>query len=171
MESDPETHRSVRIIDPSDGNRIITAIEILSPTNKRDAVGRRKYRRQQRELLDAAANLVEIDLLRAGGYVLAAPSNQLPESHLEPYRACVVRATRPSVAEVYRFPLRERLPAIRIPLRLTDPDVYLDLQSLLDQAYEDGDYATINYRRDPDPPLTGEDAEWADRLLREKGVR
>ena len=29
----------------------------------------------------------------------------------------------------------------------------------------------IDYSEDPDPPLTGDDARWADALLREQGRR
>lgn len=46
---------------------LVTAIEILSPANKRkghDAF--RDYHRKRRELLRSAAHLLELDLLRAG---------------------------------------------------------------------------------------------------------
>jgi hypothetical protein len=36
------------------------------------------------------------------------------------------------------LPLRQRLPAIRVPLRRTDPDAALDLQVLIEQCYERG---------------------------------
>lgn len=68
-------------------------------------------------------------------------------------------------------PLRERLPAIRIPLRPTDPDVPLDLQALIDRCYENGRYDDLDYTREPDPPLDPPDAEWAEALLRGKGLR
>jgi len=35
-------------------------------------------------------------------------------------------------------PLRQRLPAIRVPLRETDADVPLDLQALIEQVYRHG---------------------------------
>jgi hypothetical protein len=65
----------------------------------------------------------------------------------------------------------ERLPAIAIPLRQTDRDVPLDLQSLIDQCYESAEYDDIDYHQEPDPPLSRDDAEWADALLREQGFR
>ena len=67
--------------------------------------------------------------------------------------------------------MRERLPAIAIPLRQTDRDVPLDLQALLDQCYEAAVYDDIDYREEPDPPLNPDDAQWADSLLREQGRR
>ncbi len=167
-----ETQRSIQIIDTRSGNRVVTAIEFLSPTNKSDAAGRAAYRQKQAELRQAKVNLVEIDLLREGPYILTAPPHVVPLPYLVPYRICVFRGSRPHLAEVYRVPLRERLPAIRIPLRETDADARLDLQDLIDKAYENGGYDTeIDYRVDPFPPLQGDDAVWADALLREKGRR
>ena len=69
------------------------------------------------------------------------------------------------------MPLRERLPSIRIPLREKDLDVRLDLQVLIDQAYRNGRYHSINYQVAPEPPLEGADAAWADALLRQAGKR
>ena len=45
---------------------VVTAIEILSPTNKLDSRGRSQYMAKRRKVLASATNLVEIDLLRAG---------------------------------------------------------------------------------------------------------
>jgi hypothetical protein len=167
-----ETQRWIEIIDTRSGNRVVTAIEFLSPTNKSDVNGRAAYEQKQQELRAARVNLVEIDLLRAGPYVLSAAAANVPLPYLFPYRVCVVRAAQPRQAEMYRVPLRERLPIIRIPLRETDPDARLDLQELIDKAYENGGYeAEIDYRVDPFPPLQGDDAAWADALLRQKGRR
>jgi hypothetical protein len=67
--------------------------------------------------------------------------------------------------------LSERLPGIRIPLRQSDSDVPIDLQTVIDQCYENGGYDTIDYRRPPVPPLDPDMAAWADQWLRAKGVR
>jgi Protein of unknown function (DUF4058) len=84
----------------------------------------------------------------------------------------VRRGWEATKVEVYRVPLRERLPVIRIPLRETDDDVPLDLPALVAQCYRNGDYqADIDYQVDPDPPLGAEDAGWADALLRQAGRR
>jgi hypothetical protein len=51
-------------------------------------------------------------------------------------------------------------------------DIVLDLQTVLDQTYDRGNYARkTDYRQEPEPPLRPEDAAWADTLLREKGLR
>ncbi len=144
----PPIERSIRILDTRSGHREVTAIEFLSPTNKVSESGRSAYRKKQHDLLIAGVNVVEIDLLRDGEFVLAVPPENLPAPSREPYRACVVRAQRRSAAEHYHLPLRDRLPAIRIPLRPTDDDVALDLQALIDQIYVHGRYAGIDYRVD-----------------------
>jgi len=172
LDSEPETQRSIQIIDTRSGGRVVTTLEFLSPTNKIDNTGRAAYELKRAELWKARVNLVEIDLLREGPYVLTAPSEELPPEYLRPYRICVVRASQPHQAEVYRVSLRERPPIIRIPLRETDPDARLDVQELIDKAYENGAYdLELDYRVDPVPPLQGDEAVWADALLREKGLR
>ena len=76
------------------------------------------------------------------------------------------RARSPGRRGVYSLPLRQRLPAIAIPLRPTDADVVLDLQQMIDQCYERGRYHRIDYRQPPEPPLPPEEAKWAKELLR-----
>ncbi len=74
--------------------------------------------------------------------------------------------------EYYPILLRERLPAIGIPLRQSDDDVPLDLQAMLNECCEEGRYVEdIDYSQQPDPPLEGDDISWADALLREQGRR
>jgi len=82
-----------------------------------------------------------------------------------------LRAAQPEWIEVYKVPLRERLPVISIALRPGDADVRLDLQAILEQCYRNGGYDDIDYTRDPAPPLRGDDAVWADTLLRKHGRR
>ena len=169
---DPETQGFIEIRDIRSGRRVVTVIEVLSPSNKRSGAGRDKYEEKQGELKRSGVNLVEIDLLRAGRRALAVPAEWVPASHRTPYAICVRRGHRPGRYEYYRAPLRERLPAIRVPLRPQDADVPLDLQALVDRCYRTGAYADdLDYRAEPDPPLDPDDAAWADALLRAKGLR
>ncbi len=161
----------IEIIDIKSGRRVVTVIEILSPSNKIPGPGRDLYLKKQNELRAGSVSLVEIDLLRSGNRVMCAPFELIPEGHRTPYAACVRRGWKPLEIEYYRLPLRERLPAFGIPLRETDPDAPLDLQAVVDQCYELAVYDDIDYREDPDPPLIGDDARWADALLREQGRR
>jgi hypothetical protein len=167
----PETERHITIIDPASGGRVVTAIEILSPTNKLPGEGRSTYRRRQRDYLAAGINLVEIDLIRTGDYVLSAPWMSIPPEKHAPYMACIFRAAKPELRMLYPMPLRERLPIIPIPLREGDRDIVLDLQQLIDQCYQRGRYNVINYEKDPTPSLAPADARWMDELLRQKGSR
>ena len=168
---EPVTEGYIEIIDTASGNRVVTVIELLSPANKVPGEGQNLYLKKQREVIAAAASLVEIDLTRSGKRVLALASARIPPSHRTTYQICVRRGYRKLEYEVYRVPLLERLPTIAVPLRQTDADAPLELQTLIDQCYRNGRYDDLNYRIDPDPPLDAADAAWSDQLLRTKGRR
>jgi hypothetical protein len=171
-ELDSPTETYLEIIDRESGNRVVTTIEFLSPSNKSPGANREQYLRKQREVCSSDANLVEIDLNRFGTHTLAFPLHLLEEEKRTPYMVSVRRPRRGGAAEVYPMPLRERLPVVKIPLRPDDADVPLDLQALVDQCYRNGAYeGTLDYSIDPDPPLTGADEEWAETHLHEKGLR
>jgi hypothetical protein len=171
-ESEPERQGFIEIIDIKSGRRVVTVIEVLIPSNKIAGPGRELYVKKQRELREGGVSLVEIDLLRAGQRVLSVPFDRIPEGHRTPYAACARRGWKAFEAEFYRIPLRERLPAIRIPLRQADEDIALYLQSQIDRSYEEGRYSEeIVYREEPEPPLHADDARWADALLREQRRR
>jgi hypothetical protein len=159
IEVEAPTDRSITVIDRA-GGRVVTSIEFLTPHNKLTERERQKFRRKQELLLAGGVNLVEIDLVRQGGWALSVREPARPQSWSYPYRVCVVRAIRPSFAECYVMPLRERLPAIRIPLRPDDADVRLDLQPLIDAAWRDGRYDAVDYVRQPMPPFDPADIEW-----------
>ena len=155
---EPPTLRRVRVIDKQSG-RVVTAIEYLSPFNKRGA-GRRAFRRKQSQLREAGVNLVEIDLLRRGRWTVSVPEYEVPPHVAYPYRVCVLRADEEKPAEMYETDLRQPLPNIRVPLRPDDKDVLLNLQRLLEMAWQDGGYDAILRRQEDLPPLRKEDAQW-----------
>jgi hypothetical protein len=168
---EPATEGFIEIRERDSENRLITVIEVLSLTNKTAGPGQRQYLQKREELQQASVSIVEVDLLRSGERLLPCPLECLPESRRTPYLACVQRGWTPTRVEVYPIALQERLPAIKIPLRETDADVPLDLQPLIERCYRGGGYDTIDYRKDPVPPLTGSDARWAAARLRRKGFR
>lgn len=171
-ETESPTETYIEIIDVESGDRVVTVIEFLSPSNKSPGPNREQYQRKQREICCSDTNLVEIDLTRVGSHTLAFPLEHIKSRGRTPYMACVRRVTRRGKVEVYAMPLSEKLPAIRIPLRPEDEDVRLDLQALIDQCYRNGGYeGTIDYSLPPDPPLLGNDGEWADKHLRSRGLR
>lgn len=153
----PYKERFVEIIDPQ-GGRVITIVEFVSPSNKIDGEAREQYRQKQQECKDAGVNLVEIDLTRRGTRALLCPADAVAEEWHTTYEACVWRAwwlKGRGRFELYRMPLDQPLPTIAIPLRPTDKDVILELQPIVNQAYEDGRYGrTIRYDRPCEPPLT-----------------
>jgi hypothetical protein len=146
--------------------QLVTAIEILSPVNKRpghEAQG--EYLRKRRDLLRSAAHLVEIDLLRGG----ERPPLEVPVAPA-PYYVLLSRADcRPNVA-VWPIQLPESLPVLPVPLLEPDPDVPLDLGAAVASVYERGAYeAQIDYGSPPPPPpLSPAEAEWVDHLLRDR---
>ncbi len=171
LKSESATEAFIHIIDPRSGDELVTAIEILSLSNKRAGRDHRRYRRNQERLADAGVSLVEIDLLRAGRWTVQATEEMVPESQRQPYRVCVHRSWGEMAYEFYHLPLRARLPKIRIPLREGDPDAVLDLRAVVNKVYANGAYDSLKYGRPADPPLRGEDAAWADALLVKAGKR
>lgn len=171
VQSEPITETYINIIETA-GERVITSIEILSLANKLPGSGQAQYFKKQQEVLQAGVNLVEIDLLRTGEWVLSLPQGYLSEDVRGDYHVCVFRATQPDKREIYPIMLDEPLLAISIPLRAGEADVVLELQPLINRAYEQGRYhRLIDYTHDPPPPLTDAQRQWIDQLLREKGLR
>src|SRR5258708_1725333 len=125
-ESSTETF--LEIIDRESGNRVVTVMEFLSPSNKSPGPNREQYLRKQREVCASDANLVEIDLNRFGGHTLAFPLEHVKPQGRTAYMVCVRRAVRPGMAEVYPMPLWERLPILKGPLRPNGTDVPADFQ-------------------------------------------
>ncbi len=163
--------RFIQILDIGNGGRVVTSIEFLSLANKVSGRGQELHLRKQAQLMDAGVNLVKIDLLRDGDRVMILRPEHIPPHARTTYQIVCWRAHHRKSFEVFRAPRRQPLPIIPIPLREHDPDVPLDLQALIDQVYENAEYDDIDYRADPVPSLSGEDASWADGLLRGRGLR
>lgn len=159
FELEPWTERWIQILDKA-SNRVITTIEFLSPGNKLTLAKRAQFRQKQQQFLEAGVNVVEIDLLVDGRWAMSSPHSNLPDQYCYPYRIAVIRGHLQAQAECYKVTLRERLPAIRIPLRPHEPDIPLDIQPLIDAAWERGTYSDIDYSRDTCPAFRKEDEAW-----------
>jgi hypothetical protein len=170
--SDLEIHESyIEILDRVTGQKVVTVIEVVSPTNKAPGPGRDSYKDKQYEVRQSDTHLVEIDLLRQGQSVVAATSDTLRRLGKYDYLVSVERAWRRGRFEVYRRMLRQPLPVINIPLAADDPDVPLQLQDAVAQVYEAGAYRDrIDYTQPCFPPLAGEDQAWADDQIRAAGI-
>ncbi len=177
---EPARHHFVEIRDPTRGHKLVTLIEILSPTNKRPGPDRTLYATKQRAVLDTDASLVEIDLLRNGRHVLPTPELEAAVALIQPrpdYLVFVSRAWRRHDRMLgylaYPARLREPLPCVGIPLKAELAEVPLDLQDVFRRVYDGGPYrrGAVRYDQPPDPPLSEEDAAWAEALLRAATAR
>jgi hypothetical protein len=139
--------------------RVITVLEVLSPTNKRAGPDREQFLAKRAQLLQSAVHYLEIDLLRGGPRL---PFKRLPDCD---YYALVSRVEERPEAGLWPIRLRQRLPVIPIPLEAPHPDAKLDLQAVLDRVYDAAGYDLILYQRQPKPRLSPKDAAWARKLL------
>ncbi len=146
----------------------VTVIEILSPSNKvGGSASRESFLAKRRQILSSEVHWVEIDLLWAGTPTL----DRLAVASSD-YRIVVSRGEDWRRARFWPVMVRQTLPVIAIPLRGKDPDVPLDLGAVRRAAYDHAAYdLSIDYRREPQPPLSREDAAWAAKLLRAQGLR
>ena len=139
-----------------ENRQLVTAIEVLSPANKRGPT-RREYLAKRHRLLMSSAHLMEIDLLRAGHRV---PMREpLPPA---PYFVLLSRAENRPLTDVWPIELSQPLPPVPVPLLPGDADVELDLQAALADVYDLFSYdLAVNYSRAPDPPLRAAEETWA----------
>jgi Protein of unknown function (DUF4058) len=151
-------------VGPREQRRLVTTIEVLSPTNKTPgAHGRELYRRKQQEIMESRVHLVEIDLLRAGPHTTAVPEDRLRRVVGDfDYHVCVHRFDNLEDYFVYPVRLDEPLPAVDVPLLPGDGGVPLNLQAVFNRCYDTGPYARdIDYAEaDLVPPLPPERLGW-----------
>jgi hypothetical protein len=118
----PVKEQSIEIRDV-ETRRLVTAIEILSPVNKRPGhEAFEAYRRKRRDLLRTDVHILEIDLLRAGTRPPLATA--LPAAS---YFIFLSRGNRRPRVEIWPLRIREEIPVVPVPLSPPDPDVPLDL--------------------------------------------
>jgi len=147
--------------------QVVTAIEILSPVNKRSGDGRITYLKKRQSILGSLTHLVEIDLLRRG-----EPMPVLNNSIQSDYRVLVSRSNRRPLAELYAFNLRDSLPVFLLPLREEDVEPIVNLPELFAGVYDRAGYDyRIDYDRDPIPSLSEQNLAWAKELLQATGLR
>jgi hypothetical protein len=150
-------------------HRLVTSIEVLSPSNTRPGTtGREEYLRKRQSCLLGETNFVEIDLLRGGERMpMLEP---WPNS---PYVIFVARSFSAGYGRVWPAYFQKRLPVAPVPLCEPDAPVPIDLQAAVDAAYAISRYdRNIDYRQPLIPPLAAEDAAWlAGRLREQKRTR
>ena len=98
--------------------QVVTAIETLSPVNKRNGEGRITYLKKRQSILGSLTNLVEIDLLRSWE-AMTVLNNSIKSDYL----VLVTRSARRLFAELYAFNIRNFLPVFLLPLREKDVEL------------------------------------------------
>ena len=156
--------RYIKIID-SQQRRIVTVIELLSPSNKTAGDDGRAYRLKREEYLSSGISLVEIDLLRSG----QRPPLGDPAPPIADYYILVHRGWEPNRLGIWPVSVRDPFPKVPIPLDPAVPDSVLDLRPCIDHVYDFGRYAEqLDYTKPPTPPLREPDATWARELLAQR---
>jgi Protein of unknown function (DUF4058) len=155
-----------------EGRRLVTLVEILSPSNKASGdSGRAAYLEKQNECRAAGVHLVELDLLRGGAHTTAVPLAKLRATAgaFDYHVAITVCGDRFRYFAV-PITLTDPLPVFPVPLDGDHPPVRIELQPLFTRTYDTGRCAdTIDYATALTPSLSPPHAEWAEVILREKG--
>src|SRR5262249_36255538 len=128
-----EEHREafIEIYETDPETRLVTTIEVLSPSNKRPGTpGCDLYQRKRQSILLGDVSLVEIDLLRGGRRM-----PMLDPWPASPYTLLVARARHPQRCRVWEAHFQQPLPPIPVPLIKPDPDLLLNMQPRMDTIY------------------------------------
>jgi len=145
--------------------RLITVVELLSPSNK-DTRDRSQYLAKRHAILRQEIHLVELDLLLAGQRL--PMQRPLPPGH---YYGIISRWERRPDCEVYHWLLNEALPILPIPLATPDGDLQIDLTAVFETTFLRGRYdRSINYREPLKLPLAEEDVAWVATTARQERV-
>jgi hypothetical protein len=154
----PERDPFIEIRDIND-RKLITAIELLSPSNKEHGATRAQYLAKRTTYFKSGVHFVEIDLLRGGPRMPLAPRPRAD------YCLMVSRAQQRPEVDVWSVNLRQPLPNLPIPLQHNEPEAHLDLQAVLNRVYDAAGYELYIYHSQPQPPLSVEDQRWAEEFL------
>ena len=152
---------NVRVLELTPaGERVVTHLEVLSPSNK--GSDRAGYLAKRDRILRSDVSLIEIDLLRGGRRM------PMGDEVATPMCAVVSRPQDRDRSGLWEIGLRDALPIIPVPLLSPDDDIQLDLQAAFATTYEETGYdperADI-YGRRPSPPLPPDDLAWAEACL------
>jgi hypothetical protein len=158
----------VEIYEADPEQRLVTSIEVLSPSNKCPYTpGSDLYLRKRQSHMLGGVHLVEIDLLRGG--------QRMPMLDAWPktaYTLLVARANRDGYCQVWPATCQQPLPMIPVPLAKSDPDMPLELQPLIAAIYQRSRYErSIDYSRSLTPPLDREERACLDRHLQSRAGR
>lgn len=160
----------IEVRNRTDG-KLVTLIEVVSPSNKTTPEGRAAYLDKRKEAIACRAGIVECDLVLQGKPTLNYSRDGLPEFD---YAVTVTRPTSPDRYEIYTATLQKRLPKFKVPLAADDRDAMLDLQAAFARAFDLGNFASqIDYKgpTPPDVPLSDENKKWIGDILKAQKLR
>lgn len=142
-----------------DAKHLVTAIEMLSLTNKFEGPDRQTYLAKRRKLLSSNAHFVEIDFLRVGP--------RMPVDGLQACDFCVIvsRAEQRPAVGIWHIDLKDPLPKIPMPLAKPKEKVVVDLQKVFEDAFDRAAYVAFIYESEPKPRLKRDQQKWAHAIL------
>jgi hypothetical protein len=147
----------IEIRQRADG-RLITLVDVVSPTNKLTPRGRQAYLEKRRDARAHCASIVEIDLVMQGQPMLDYSRDGLPDWD---YAVTVTRSTQPERYEIYTSTIQKRLPRFKLPLAVDDRDTVVDLQAAFSRCYEQGNFAAqVDYGKDPATIREADERRW-----------
>lgn len=142
--------------------KLITLIEVLSPTNKISREGREQYMQKRSQILPARTNLIEIDLLRSG-----EPMPVVGRTVSTDYRTLISRGHQRPKAQLYGFGVRRSILEFPLPTLPHETEPQVDLNTILHDLYIRARFdLRLDYSQQPLPPLAEDDAAWAQALIR-----
>jgi hypothetical protein len=153
---DQPTQKLIEIYGLPD-DRLVTTVELLSPSNKRPGADREAFLQKRADLLRHGVNLVDLDLLLAGRRIPL--SADLPPGD---YFAMVTRADTYDRCDVFGWAVRDSLPVIPVPLAAGEPEIPLDLAAAFSSVYSRSHYdRMLRYQLPLVCPMSDADRAWA----------
>jgi hypothetical protein len=154
--------RRVVVIQEVGSRQMVSAIELLSPTNKKPGPDRAQYLAKRDEYLANRVNLIEIDLLRKG----QRPPLGEKAPEIADYYVMVCKSWEYPRIGIWPFTIRDSLPQIPVPIIPEIPDIPLDLRACIDRAYLGARYAkTLPYHKQLAPRPRKQDLAWIKTVL------
>lgn len=127
-----ETKQRYLTIRTKKSKKLITAIEVLSPTNK-EGKGLQQYKMKRADYINSGTNLVEIDFLRGGRRPYQEAG--LPYSVYQ-----VVSVENGDIFKTWSIEIDGVLPTIPVPLAYGDAPLILNLQEVFKEVYAYSSY-------------------------------
>ena len=153
--------RFIKVVDIRT-RQVVTVVEVLSPSNKKNGDDRERYLEKRKEYLANDLSFVEIDLLRGG----KRPPLGKRHGAIFDYYAMVCRPWEFPRADFWTFGIRDPLPVIPVPVTEELQDTHLNLHACVERSYQEGRYSEdLPYHEPLKPRLRPEDRNWARELI------